>query len=103
MIFGGANSTGLVVTNSTLTSMNVTVSGNVSILGTNITANSLNLTANAAANTFTMTGNATMSVPSMGNLSVIFGGANSTGMVLTQAILPISETTIQNDKSRGRS
>ena len=97
VVFGGANSTGLVVTNSTLTSMNVTVSGNVSILGTNITANSLNLTANAAANTFTMTGNATMSVPSMGNLSVIFGGANSTGMVLTNGSLTSVNMTVNSN------
>jgi hypothetical protein len=99
VIFGGGKSTGLIVTNGTLTSMNVTVSGNLSILSTNFTANSLNLTANAATNTFTMTGNATLSQPKIGTLGVIFGGANSTGLILTNGSLTSVNMTVNSNLS----
>ncbi|RLS85826.1 MAG: hypothetical protein DWI07_00145, partial [Planctomycetota bacterium] len=97
VIFGGGNSTGLIVTNGTLTSMNVTVSGNLSILSTNFTANSLNLTANAATNTFTMTGNATLSQAKIGSVGVIFGGANSTGLILTNGSLTSVNMTVNSN------
>jgi hypothetical protein len=97
VIFGGSNSTGLIVTNGSLTSMNVTVSGNLSILSTNFTANRINMTVNTTANTFTMTGNATLTQSKIGSLSVIFGGANSTGLILTNGSLTSANMTVNSN------
>jgi hypothetical protein len=46
VIFGGANSTGMVLTNGSLTSVNMTVNSNLTVANSTFNTTGLNITAN---------------------------------------------------------
>jgi hypothetical protein len=97
LTLGNSSSPGMVITNGELSSFNSTFSGNLSILNTNFTADKLNLTANSADNTFTVKGNASLSVPNIGNLSVILGGGNSKGLIVTDGSVTSVNMTVNSN------
>ena len=97
LVLGNSSSPGMVIANGAVSSFNSTFNGNLSVLNTNFTANSLNLTADSANNTFSVKGNASFSIPKLGNLSVIFGSANSAGLVSTNGSVTSVNMTVNSN------
>ena len=71
--FGFLGKPGLVIQNGALSSLDLTLNSDFSIAGARITTTGLELTYRAENSRFTLTGAAMVSVPQLGNISVMFG------------------------------
>ena len=87
LYFGGANSTGILLTNGSLTSVNATLNSNLTVAGTTFTTTGLNILGNSATNTFNLIGNSSVTLPSMGHVNLILGGDGSSGVVIANGSL----------------
>ena len=90
-------SAGLVVTNGTLQSFDAGITGNLSVAGASFSTNNLILTENTTTNIFTISGGSNFTANGIGNVSVYFGGANSTGLVLTNGSLTSVNATLNSN------
>ena len=106
--FGGPGTQGLVITNGTLSSLNMTVTSSLSIGGVTFTTSGLTITENVSANTFTMTG-APASTPAAWRTSRSSSAARprtaipaSTGLVITKREPDQPGRYGQLDHHRGR-
>ncbi|MFM7129141.1 MAG: LamG domain-containing protein, partial [bacterium] len=102
VIFGGGDTKGLVVTNGSLTSLDMTV--NASVLGVGpyaLGTAKMKFTYSATTQLFTMTGNAKIGLPELGGMSVTLGGNGSSGMVINTATntLVSFDMTVNSDFS----
>ncbi|MFM7592942.1 MAG: hypothetical protein ACKO85_14235, partial [Isosphaeraceae bacterium] len=75
--------TGLILTNGSLSSLDMTVNSNISVACTTFTTTGLRITENTTTNVLTMTGSSSFSVPSVGNIGIAFGGGSTSGLVIT--------------------
>src|SRR5205085_2413897 len=71
--FGGGTTQGLVITQGSLVSLDMTVEGGFSVGGLSFTSSGLTVTYAASTSTFTMTGDASFTLAS-NTVSVDFGG-----------------------------
>ena len=100
--FGGPDSQGLIITNGTLSSLNMTVTSSLTIGGVAFTTSGLLITENVSTNTFTMTGAATLTrgiwptsrCSSAARASN--GNAASTGLVITNGSLSSLDMSVNS-------
>jgi len=90
-------SAGLVVTNGTLQSFDAGITGNLSVAGASFSTKNLILTENTTTNIFTISGGSNFTANGIGYVSVYFGGANSTGLVLTNGSLTSVNATLNSN------
>ena len=99
---GNAASTGLVITNGSLTSLDMTVNSTITEAGVTLTADDLHLVYNASASpaTFSLSGSTTASFPGLGNSSfnVTLGTTeHPSGLVITGGSLTSLGVVITSD------
>jgi hypothetical protein len=99
--FGNTTNYGLVVTNGSLTSLDMTVNSNMNIGSIAITTKNLNFNYVAASNNFTMKGTAGIAMPSVGSLDVTFGNATRAGLVITNGVFSSLDMTVNSNFSTG--
>jgi hypothetical protein len=99
--FGNSTNNGLVVTNGSLTSLDMTVNSNLSIGSLAITTKNLNFKYVPASNNFSMRGTASVAMPSVGNLEVTFGNATRDGLVITNGSFTSLDMTVNSNFSAG--
>jgi hypothetical protein len=98
--FGGMGSQGLIITNGSLSSLNMTVTAAITVGGVSFNTTGLVITENVSAHQFTMTGAASFTAGSLVNIQVEFGGpasngnAASTGLVITNGSLTSLDMTV---------
>jgi lipopolysaccharide export system protein LptC len=99
--FGYGANPGLVVTNGTLSNLDMTLNTDVTIAGVTITTKGLRFTYTAANSQYTLAGTATASVAKLGNLGVTFGYGTSPGLVVTNGSLDRLDMTLNSDVTVG--
>lgn len=103
--FGGDSTTGLVIQNGNLQSLNMSVSGNFTVGGLTFTPGALKITYAAASGstpaTFTMTGGATISVAensgsgaAKDTITVVLGGGTTKGLVVQNGVIQSLNMTV---------
>jgi hypothetical protein len=92
--------TGLVITNGQLESLDMTVTGQISVADVEIATQSLRIT--YSADQFTLSGTASVAIDGLGNLSVTFGDDQTPGMVVNNGSLTRLDMTIDADFEVGR-
>jgi hypothetical protein len=86
--FGHGNVPGLVITNGSLVSLDVTVNAVFHVQRVTITATNLEFTYTASTSTFTLSGTAGISVGNLGaDLSITFGHGQDPGLIITDGAL----------------
>ncbi|MEI8194872.1 MAG: MBG domain-containing protein, partial [Phycisphaerae bacterium] len=93
---GGGTTQGLVITNGSLTSLDATVTSNLTVGGLTITTKDLELSYAAATSTFAMTGTAGVAITKLGNLNVTFGHGTTPGLVVTSGALVSLDMTVNS-------
>ncbi|QEL17125.1 Calx-beta domain-containing protein [Limnoglobus roseus] len=99
--FGFGTNPGLVVTNGSLTSLDMTLTTDLSVAGVAITAKGLRFGYSAANSQYTLAGTATASVAKIGNLGVTFGYGSNPGLVVTNGSLASLDMTLNTDITVG--
>ncbi|QEL19615.1 Calx-beta domain-containing protein [Limnoglobus roseus] len=94
--FGNASGPGLVVADGSLTSLNLAVTGDVTIGGVTFATKGLALGYTAATSQYTLAGTAAVTVGGIGNLSVTFGHGTDPGLVITKGSLESLHTTVNS-------
>lgn len=90
---GGTGTTGLVITNGALTSLDTTVTSDVTLGSLTLQAKSLKFTYTDATSTFTLSGDAT--VAAAGNtITVSLGAGGTAGMVVTNGTLTSLDASV---------
>ena len=97
--FGSGGSSGIVITNGQLTSLDMTVNGQIRVAGVNISAQNVRLT--YTANAFTLTGTASVAITGLGTLSLEFGDGAVPGMVVNNGSLQRLDLTVNANFSVG--
>jgi hypothetical protein len=95
---GGTGTQGLVIHNGSLSSLNLTVAANITIVGLGINGN-LVMTYSQPANTFTLTGAASLNVGNVFSLSATLGGPGTAGLVLQNGGLQALSMTVSGNFS----
>ena len=95
--FGTANSAGLVMSGSTLDSMDITVSSNMTVSGLTVTANGVEFTYNSTGSQFEIVSGSVSVVTSDVNFNGTFGTANSAGLVMTGSTLDSMDITVSSN------
>ena len=80
---GNLATTGLVITNGSLTSLDMTLDSNINVSGVGFSTTGLRFTYTAATSQFTLAGSASATVGGMGSFQVIFGSTTTTSGVAT--------------------
>ena len=93
--------TGLVITDGSLTNLDMTVDSNISIAGMTLATKGLRITESIADNCFTMTGSSSLSANGAGSISVVFGGGTTSGMVITNGSLTRLDANLTSNISVG--
>ncbi len=97
--FGGTGTQGLVVTNGSLTSLNMTVNSNITIDAVTFDITNMVLTYTGSTDTFTMTGDASFAVTGIASVNVDFGGTGTQGLVVTNGSLTSLDMTVNSNIS----
>ncbi|MDB5339015.1 MAG: outer rane adhesin like protein, partial [Planctomycetaceae bacterium] len=93
--FGHGSTPGLVITNGSLVSLDVTVNATFHVAKVTVTATNLEFTYNASTSTFTLAGTAGFTISGVDDsLSVTFGEAGSPGLVVTDGKLVSLDVTV---------
>src|SRR5581483_7304890 len=88
---------GLVVTDGALTSLDMTVNGNVTVSGVIITATDLQFQYTAIGSIFAMAGTASVDVTKLGTLTVTFGHGTDPGLVVSNGTLTSLDMTVNGN------
>jgi hypothetical protein len=103
---GNPATTGLVVTNGSLTSLDMSLTSNISVASVGFSTNGLRFTYQSSANQFTLGGSASATVGGIGNMDVIFGytdgGVTSPGLVVKNGSLVNLDMTVNSSISVGQ-
>ena len=97
--FGGGSTAGLVVTNGSLTSLDTTVTSNISVAGVTFNTTGLEFAYTASTGQFSLTGTAGVTVAGLDNLTVSFGHGTSAGLDITNGRLTSLDMTIDSSIS----
>jgi autotransporter-associated beta strand protein len=100
--FGGNSTHGLVVTNGSLTSLDVSITSNFAVGGVTFNTTGLEMTYVAATSEYTVSGTAGVNVTGISNFSVTFGylessGLESPGLVIQNGALQSLDMTVNSD------
>ena len=103
---GNPATTGLVVTNGSLTSLDMSLTSNISVGSVGFSTNGLRFTYQSSANQFTLGGSASATVGGIGNMNVLFGytanGVTSPGLVVKNGSLVNLDMTVNSSISVGQ-
>jgi hypothetical protein len=100
--FGGGGTQGLVVTNGSLQSLNMTVNASVlSFGGYSLGSALMVFTYSGTANTFTMTGTAKIGLPDIGQVVITLGGNGTSGLVINTSNNVVISFNMSIDSSFG--
>ena len=94
--FGHDSTPGLVVSNGSLVSLDMTVNGSFTVSSVTIAAQDLEFTYSAATSTFTLGGTASVTIGDMSNLSVTFGHDSTPGLVISHGALVSLDMTVNS-------
>jgi hypothetical protein len=102
--FGGTGTSGLVMSNGKVQSLDMTITSSISAAGFSFNTSNLRITANASNNVYTITGNSSISATNIGNIDVQWGKSNgsttlSRGMVITSGSLTTLDMTVNSNIS----
>ena len=81
--FGHGTTPGLVITNGSLTSLDMTVNSNFTVASVTFTTQDLDFAYTASNSQFSMSGTAAVAVTKLGTLNVTFGHGTTPGLVVT--------------------
>ena len=95
--FGYNGNPGLVITDGSLTSLDLRIDSNFTIASATFTTTGLEFTYLSSADQFTLTGSAKVDIRNMGNLSVRFGHNGNPGLVIAKGNLQSLDMTIKSD------
>ena len=103
---GNPGTTGLVITNGSLTSLDMSLTSNISVASVGFSTDGLRFTYQSSANQFTLGGSAIATVGGIGNMDVIFGytdgGVTSPGLVVKNGSLVNLDMTVNSSISVGQ-
>ena len=92
--FGGPDSSGLVIQDGALASLDMTLDSNISLGGVTFNTNGLRATYDAALVQFTLSGSAGVTLGNVTNLTVNFGGSSTQGLVITNGALESVDASV---------
>ena len=92
--FGGPDSSGLVIEDGALASLDMTLDSNISLVGVTFTTNGLRATYDAAHDQFTLSGSAGVTLGDVTDLTVNFGGSSTQGLVITNGALDSVDASV---------
>ena len=95
--FGYNGNPGLIITDGSLTSLDMTIDSNIVIGSATFTTKSLRFTYAASNSEFTLAGSAAVTIAKIGNLSVTFGYKGAPGLVITAGSLTSLDMTIDSN------
>ena len=97
----GVTTPGLVITNGTLTSLDMTINSDMTVDSVEFLTNNVELTYSSSTSQFTLAGVVGVSISGIGSLSVTFGqtagGVTTPGLVVTNGTLTSLDMTINSD------
>jgi streptogramin lyase len=99
--FGHGTNPGLVITNGSLTSLDLTVNSNIHVGAVTFSTTGLEFTYTASSNQFTLTGNTSASVTGLGTLNLTFGHGTNPGLVVTNGALVSLDMTLNSNITAG--
>jgi hypothetical protein len=99
--FGHNGNPGLVLTNGSLTSLDLTLDTNITVGALTFTTNGLEFTYTASTNEFTIAGSAGVNVANIGSLTVTFGHDGNPGLVITNGALVSLDLTVNSNFTVG--
>ena len=95
--FGGGTTTGLVITNGNLTSLDASISTNFEVDGVTFDADGLEFSYSQANNEYTVSGEAGIEVSGMDNLEVTFGHGSTPGLDIVNGSLTSLDMTVDSN------
>jgi len=102
---GNPGTTGLVITNNSLTSLDMSLTSNISVGSVGFSTNGLRFTYQSSSDQFTLAGKASATVGGIGNMDVTFGyttnGTTSPGLVVKSGSLVNLDMTLNSSISVG--
>ena len=88
---------GLVIKNNALVSLDMTVTSNITLGGVRFATSGMRFTDVASTGVFTMTGGASFTESTLGTVNVNFGDSNSKGLVETNGVLTSLDMTVNSN------
>ena len=99
--FGHGSNSGLVITNGSLVSLDMTVDSDIEVSGVTIKTTGLEFTYVASTSAFSLLGQAEIDVNKVGNLSATFGHGASPGLVISNGVLASLDMTVDSNINVG--